>query len=160
LVSVAAGAVSGFPPAMHAGRKSLASSLRERDSARGGIRLGKIIVAAPIALSLMLVIDAALIARTLTALVSRGRRLDTSSLVSFGVDPRGDGYGPCEPSRLIRGIDDGIRASATTEASAVARYPLLTGGSWNNQMTIQAARRVIPDRDVNLNSVTPGFFAT
>jgi predicted permease len=42
----------------------------------------------------------------------------------------------------------------------VARYQLLTGGSWNNPMTIQADRRVATDRDVNLNAVSPGFFAT
>jgi putative ABC transport system permease protein len=53
-VSVAAGVLSGFAPAMHAGRNSLVSSMRERGSAGGGIRLRKIIVAAQMALSLML----------------------------------------------------------------------------------------------------------
>jgi predicted permease len=160
LVSVAAGVLSGFAPAMHAGRTSLVSSMRERGSARGGIRLRKVIVAAQIALSLMLVIGAVLFARTLTGLLAKGPGFDTSSLLSFGLDPRRNGYSPSEASRLIRGIHDEIRASATTEASAVARYALLTGGSWNNPMTIQTDRRRITDRDVNLNAVTPGFFAT
>jgi predicted permease len=35
---------------------------------------------------------------------------------------------------------------------------LLTGGSWNDPMTILADKRISTDRDVNLNSVTPGFF--
>jgi hypothetical protein len=36
----------------------------------------------------------------------------------------------------------------------------LTGGSWNNPMTIQTDQLVSTDRDINLNAVTPGFFAT
>jgi predicted permease len=160
LVSISAGVLSGFAPAFHAGRTSLASSMRERGSARGGIRLRKIIVAAQIALSLMLVIGAVLFARTLSGLLAKGPGFDTSSLVSFGLDPRRSGYSPSAASRLIHGIDEEIRAASTTEASALARYALLTGGSWNNPMTIQADRRIVTDRDVNLNAVTPEFFAT
>jgi predicted permease len=42
----------------------------------------------------------------------------------------------------------------------VVRFPLLTGGSWNNPMTIQTNERITTEREVNLNAVTPGFFAT
>jgi predicted permease len=38
--------------------------------------------------------------------------------------------------------------------------PLLTGGSWNQQMTIQADQRITSDREVRLNSVSPEFFGT
>ena len=102
MVSVAAGVLSGVAPALHAGRKSLVSSLRERGSAGGGVRLRKVIVAAQIALSLVLVIGAVLFARTLTGLLAKGPGFDTSSLVSFGVDPRRSGYSPSEASRLTR----------------------------------------------------------
>lgn len=159
-VSVAAGVISGFAPALQAGRKSLASSLRERGSGGGGVRLRKVIVAAQIALSLVLVIGAVLFARTLTALLAKGPGFDTSSLVSFGVDPLRSGYSESDASRLTRRIQDDIRASASTQTSAAARFPLLTGGSWNNPMTIQTDRRIATDRDVNLNAITPGFFAT
>ena len=160
VVSVAAGILSGFAPALHAGRKSLVLSLRERGSTGGGVRLRKVIVSAQIALSLVLVIGAVLFARTLTGLLAKGPGFDTSSLVSFGVDPRRSGYSPSQASRLTRRIQDDIRASASTQASAAARFPLLTGGSWNNPMTIQTDRRIATDRDVNLNAITPGFFAT
>ena len=160
VVSVAAGILSGFAPALHAGRKSLVSSLRERGSTRGGVRLRKVIVSAQIALSLVLVIGAVLFARTLTGLLAKGPGFDTSSLVSFGVDPLRSGYSPSEASRLTRGIQDAIRASASTQASAAARFPLLTGGSWNNPVTIQTDRRIATDGIVNLNAITPGFFAT
>jgi hypothetical protein len=159
VVSVVAGVLSGFAPALHAGRKSLVSSLCERGGAGGGVRLRKVIVAAQIALSLVLVIGAVLFARTLTGLLAKGPGFDTSSLVSFGVDPLRSGYSPSQASRLTRRIQDDIRASASTRMSAAARFPLLTGGSWNNPMTIQTDRRIATDL-VNLNAITPGFFAT
>ena len=66
LVSVAAGVLSGFAPALQAGRGSLISSLRERGgSAFGGVRLRKVIVTVQIAFTLILVIGAALFVRTL-----------------------------------------------------------------------------------------------
>src|SRR6266496_2702358 len=46
LVSLGAGVLSGFAPALHVGRRSLVCSLRERGSAGGGVRLRKVIVAA------------------------------------------------------------------------------------------------------------------
>ena len=42
----------------------------------------------------------------------------------------------------------------------LARNELLTGGAWNGDITIQTDRRFTTDRLVNLNAVSPGFFAT
>jgi predicted permease len=160
-VSVGAGILSGLAPALNAGRHSrIATVLRERGSGGAGVRLRKFIVAAQIALSLVLVIGAVLFARTLTGLLAKGPGFDTTSLVSFGIEPRRSGYAPLDASRLIFRIHDQVRAAPTTVASAVARYALLTGGAWNNQMTILAERRIVTDREANLNAVTPGFFST
>jgi len=161
LVSVAAGVLSGVAPALHAGRRSLISSLRERGGAAfGGVRLRRVIVTLQIAFTLILVIGAGLFVRTLTGLMAKGPGFATSSLVSFGLDPRRNGYSPSETRQLIRRVHDAIRSSASTQTSALARIQLLTGGSWNDAMTIQTDQRVTTDRDVNLNAVSPGFFAT
>jgi len=122
--------------------------------------LRKIIVTAQIAFTLILVIGAALFARTLTALIAKGPGFATSSLISFGLDPARNGYSRTEASQLTRRIHEELRASASTETSAVARFQLLTGGSWNNPMTIQTNERIVTDRDVHLNSISPGFFGT
>jgi predicted permease len=161
LVSVAAGVLSGVAPALQAGRRSLSSSLRERGSAAvGGVRLRKAIVTVQIAFTLILVIGAALFTRTLTGLMAKGPGFATSSLISFGIDPVRNGYAKSDASHLIRRIHDELRNSRSTEAVAVARFQLLTGGSWNNPMTIQSHARRSTDRDVNLNAISPGFFAT
>ena len=99
LVSVATGVLTGFAPALQAGRGSLISSLRERGgAASGGLRLRRAIVTAQIAFTLILVIGAALFVRTLTGLMAKGPGFDTSSLISFGIDPLRNGYTPPEAS--------------------------------------------------------------
>jgi predicted permease len=159
LVSVAAGVLSGFAPAWQVGGGSLISSLRERGgTAWGAIRLRKAIVTVQIAFTLTLVIGAALFVRTLSGLMTKGPGFATSSLVSFGIDPLRNGYSPSRARQLIQRIDDTIRTSPTTQTSAVASFQLLTGGSWNNPMTIQTNERISTDSEVKLNAVSPGFF--
>jgi predicted permease len=161
LVSVAAGILSGFAPALQAGRASFISSLRERGGTGfGGVRLRKAIVTVQIAFTLILVAGGALFVRTLTGLMARGPGFETSSLVSFGLDPRRNGYSRKETDQVIRRIHDELRASPGAQSSAVAVTQLLTGGSWSNPMTTQTNERSTTDRSVNLNGVSPGFFAT
>ncbi len=161
LVSVSSGILSGFAPAIQVGRRSLTASLRERGGTTfGSVRLRKAIVTLQIAFTLVLVVGAALFVRTLTGLLAKGPGFTTTSLVSFGLEPRRNGYSPARASQLIRRVREEIGAAPEVERSAVARFQLLTGGSWNNPMTIQTDRRIITDRMVNLNAVSPGFFAT
>jgi predicted permease len=161
LASVTAGVLSGLAPALQAGRRSLSASLRERGgTAFGGVRLRKAIVTAQIALTLTLVIGAALFVRTLSALIGKGPGFVTSNLVFFRIDSQRSGYSRAEGARLMRRIDEAIRRAPITQESAMIRFSLLTGGSWNDPMTILADKRFATDRDVNLNAVTPGFFRT
>ena len=161
LASLAAGLASGLAPALHAGRDNLISSLRERGgTAFGGVRLRKCIVTVQLAFCLILIVGAALFMRTLSSLLAKGPGFDTSSLVSFTVEPRKNGYSSAEAVRLIDRIHDAIRALPVTRDSGIARNDLLTGGSWRNGVTIQTDRRFTTDRGVDLNAVSPGFFAT
>src|SRR6266540_123054 len=161
LVSVAAGILSGFAPALQASRASFISSLRERGGTGfGGVRLRKAIVTVQIAFTLILVAGGALFVRTLTILMAKGPGFTTSILISFGLDPRRNGYSGKEASQLTRRIYDELRSSPGAEMSAVARVQLLTGGSAMNPMTIQANERITTDRAVNYNAVSPGFFRT
>ena len=161
LVSVATGLLTGFAPALQAGQGALMSLLTHRaGTGSRGLRLRRAIVTAQIAFTLILVIGAALFVRTLAGLMAKGPGFDTSSLISFGIHPLRNGYSPSEATRLVRRIHDEIRASRSTKASAVARNQLLTGGSWNNFMAIQADQRIVTDRVIHMNAVSPGFFAT
>src|SRR5437867_11809275 len=160
-MSLATGFLAGSAPALQAGRKSLDSSLRERGGTpSGGLALRRAIVTAQIAFTLILVIAAGLFVRTLSGLLVKGPGFDTSSLISFGIKPALNGYSGAEESRLMRRITEGLRDSSSIQASAVAHDQLLLGGAWSNSLTIQAGERYITDREVQMNAVSPGFFAT
>jgi predicted permease len=161
LVSLATGFLAGSAPALQARRESLVSSLRERAGTTfGGLSLRRAIVTAQIAFTLVLVVAAGLFVRTLSGLLAKGPGFDTSSLISFGIRPAANGYSPADAKRLMRRIHDEVRSSTRTQSSAVANFPLLLGGAWSNPLTIQSTKRHVTDRDVHLNAVTPGFFAT
>jgi predicted permease len=161
LVSLATGLLAGFAPALHAGRKSLDSSLRERaGTPSNALALRRAIVTVQIAFTLILVVAAGLFIRTLHGLLAKGPGFETSSLISFGISPAFNGYSDAETNRLIRRISEGIRSSGSTQALGISRVQLLLGGAWNNSLTIQDRERFTTDREVHLNAVTPGFFAT
>jgi putative ABC transport system permease protein len=161
LVSLIAGGLSGCAPALQARSASLIAPLNERaGTAFGSLRLRRTIVTAQIAITLILVVGAALFVRTLTALLAKGPGFETSSLISFGVDPVRNGYSPAQAERLVRRIHQDIRSLRSVASAAIVYNPLLTGGSWNQQMTIQGDQRITSDREVRLNSISPEFFRT
>ena len=161
LASFAAGLLSGIAPALHAGRDNVVNSLRERGGTGfGGVRLRKAIVTLQVAFSLTLLIGAALFLRTLTGLLAKGPGFATSSILSFAIAPLQNGYSRTDASRLVRRLDEQVRALPVARSSAAARFAFLTGGAWSNNATIQTDRRIVSDRSVNFNAVSPGFFAT
>ena len=161
LVSVFSGLVSSLAPALDAGRANLIASLRERGGTGfGGIRLRKCIVTLQVAFSLILIVGAALFMRSLSGLLAKGPGFDTSNLVSFSLDPEMNAYSQDQARQLIRRIYAELRAAPVTRDSAVARILLLTGGSWNNPVTIQTDRRFTTERNIEMNAVSPDFFAT
>jgi predicted permease len=158
--SLAAGLLSGLAPAIQAGRDGLVSSLRERaGTGFGGVRLRKCIVTLQVALSLILVIGAALFVRTLAGLLAKGPGFETSGLLSFTIAPVQSGYSRADAARLVRRLDQEVRVLPTARNAAAARWAFLTGGSWNDPMTIQTDRRIVTDL-VHINAVSPGFFST
>ena len=159
--SLAAGLFSGLAPALRAGGDGLVSSLRERGGTGfGGVRLRKTIVTLQVAFSLILLIGAALFLRTLTSLLAKGPGFDTSGLLSFAIAPMQNGYSRADASRLVRRLDEQVRALPTARSSAAARFAFLNGGAWSNKVTMQTDHRTVSDGIINFNAVSPGFFST
>ncbi len=158
--SIAAGLLSGLAPALRAGGDGLVNSLRERGGTGfGGVRLRKMIVTLQVAFSLILLIGAALFLRTLTGLLAKGPGFDTSNLLSFAIAPTQNGYSDADASRLVRRLDEQVRALPAARSSAAARFAFLTGGAWSNKVTMQTDHRTVSDGIINFNAVSPGFFS-
>jgi predicted permease len=161
IASIAAGLLSGLAPAFHAGGDSLVNSLRERvGTGFGGVRLRKMIVTLQVAFSLILLVGAALFLRTLTGLLAKGPGFDTSSLLSFAIAPLQNGYSGADASRLIRRLDEQVRALPVARSSAAAQIAFLNGWNWTNDATVQTDHRIVSNRTVYFNAVSPGYFAT
>jgi hypothetical protein len=96
----------------------------------------------------------------LLGLLAKGPGFDTSSLLSFAIAPLENGYSRADASRLVRRLDQQVRALPAARSSAAARFAFLNGGAWSNHATIQTDHRIVSDRIVNFNAVSPGFFTT
>jgi predicted permease len=160
VVSVLTGVLCGVAPAWRAAHVPLIDWLRERTGATGGVRLRKMLVVGQLAFTLVLLVGAGLFVQTLRRLVQQGPGFSTSGMVSFDLNPVRAGYGAAEASRAIRSALAELRSLPEVESASVAGVNLLSGGSWNNPMTVQADRRFVTDRLVHMGAVTPGFFRT
>ena len=160
VVSVLTGVLCGLAPAWRAARVPLIDWLRERTGATGGVRLRKTLVVGQLAFTLVLLVGAGLFVQTLRRLVLQGPGFSTSGMVTFDLNPVRAGYEAADASRAIRSALAEIRSLPEVESASVAGLNLLSGGSWNNPMTIQADRRFVTGRMVLMGAVSPGFFRT
>ncbi len=164
IVSLATGFVFGLAPAIQATRPDLVSVLKDESArvAGGGGRLRNLLVVAQVALSLVLLICAALFLRSFY----NGQRLDPGfdpeNLVVASYDVFPGGYTE-ERGRLFHGqVIDRIRSLPGVEsASLTRRLPLGFGGSSSTSVAIDGYTPR-PDENMNIdyNEVAPGYFHT
>jgi predicted permease len=148
-------------PAIRAARAEPSLALREESSAVSpGIGVRKLLVVGQIALALVLLIGAGLFVRTLSSLRAKGPGFKPTDLILFRIDTIRNGYAEPDARRLVRNLRDAIRNLPGVEHVALSIGELLSGGSWNQQVTIDAGRRFVTDNVVHCNAVTPGFFET
>jgi predicted permease len=161
LMTVATGVLCGVAPAWRAGRVPLISWLRDRTGAAGGgVRLRKALVVGQMAFTLVLLVGAGLFVQTLLRLVGQGPGFATSGRVAFRINPRRAGASDEDSSRTIRRVLDELRSLPDVDSVGLAGVDLLNGGSWNEYMTIEADKRIVTDRAVHLEPITPGLFVT
>ena len=156
--------VFGLVPALRAARPNLLPALKGHLGWRigtGGFRLGKSLVVAQIAVSLVLLVVAGLFVRSLVNL----RNLDlgfnparvlvlnldmSSSAVTVPLEERRNIY-----ERLVERAESlpGVRAASLSFSG------VFSGSSWGNRITVEG--RIAPEDEPErtlANSVTPGFF--
>ena len=160
LVSAVAGVSCAMAPAWQAGRVSLIGSLNQRWSGGADMRARKALVVAQIAFTLTLLVGAGLFVQTLARLVGQGPGFETAHVVTFGLNLKRVGYSQENAQRATQRILAELRSLPQVAGLGVAGNTLLQGENWSNFLTVEAGRRFVTDRPVDLNPVTPGFFAT
>ena len=165
LLSIVTGLVFGMFPALHSTRPDLVSIIKantgQPSGARSAARFRTGLVTAQIALSMMLLISAALFIRSL-ANVSRvdlGLRVD--DVVTFSISPQLNGYTPARSRALFARVEDELAAIPGVRSVSASLVPILSGSNWGSSVNVEGFTRD-PDADngSRFNEVGPGYFAT
>jgi putative ABC transport system permease protein len=152
--------LSGAAPALYAASVQPVSVLKQQSSSiAGGLGLRKALVVSQFVLASVLLIGAGLFTKTLGTLRAHGPGYPTTNLLMFRIDPLGHGIGVAESKLLMRRLLTEVQALPEIERAGVARSEMLTGGGWNNPVTVQSKQRIVTE-NMAMNAVSPGFFQT
>ncbi|HWG38315.1 MAG TPA: ADOP family duplicated permease, partial [Terriglobales bacterium] len=160
-VAVVAGAAFGLAPALRSTR------LRLTDSMRGGaatadarrMRADKSLAAAQTALSLLLLMGAGLLVRTLMTLEHQTLGFDPSQVVTFGLDARQAGYAPAALPGTYLDLQHKLAALPGVRAVGVSQHTLLGGDAGGDDFRVPASADPTKFRGTGRNGIGPGFFA-
>lgn len=152
----------GMAPAWTANRGELADSLHQGGrlgSAVGaGFGLRKVLVAAEVALSLMLVIAAGLLFRSLLELKSVDAGINPENVLTFNLSlPSGKYDTSTKVADFYEGLSKRLEGLPGVVAAGATRGLPLTASTWSADATIEGRDEYIPE--FRYRSVTPGYFA-
>ena len=163
-VSLLTGIAFGLVPALQATRPDVADTLKEQAGAvlgGGSNGLRKMLVAAQITLSLLLLIGAGLFIRSLENLKDLDPGFRTSNLLAFKVDPMLNGYSKERTRLLFQRLQDDLKALPGVQNAAFAVVPVLEDDEWDNSITIDSYTPKVGEfPDPHINFVTPDYFKT
>ena len=123
-VSLVAGAIFGLAPALQATRPGLSQALRET-SAQGGAsrtRLRSVLVVAQIAISLVVLISAGLVVRTLLQLQTMNPGFDPQNALTMSFDLGLQGYDRERGQQFYRQLSERVQALPGVKSAAVSDY--------------------------------------
>ena len=163
-VSIVAGAIFGLAPALQATKPGISQALRET-SAQGGAsrtRLRSVLVVAQIAISLVVLISAGLVVRTLLQLQTMNPGFEPQNALTMSFDLGLQGYDRQRGQQFYRQLSERVQALPGVKSAAVMSYiPLsLNYNSRNIFVEGQPAER---GENVPLamnSSVGPRYFET
>jgi predicted permease len=167
-ISLLTGILAGLMPAFHATRTNLSNSLKQglgrTDANSGGKRTRSILVISEVALSLVLLIGAGLMIRSLSRLRSVDPGMDTHNVLTFSVSlPQAKYSGPGRISSFYDRLMERVRALPAIEsAGAIDVLPIANNGGSVQPIAIEGHPVVAMSEqpEVAVRLVDPGFFQT
>lgn len=157
LVSALTGVMFGIVPALRMLSAQPAQNLQEggdRDGhSRSSFRMGKVLVAGQVALSLVLLVMAGLFVRSVSRLVSIDTGFTAAGVMMFRVDPSLNGYKAEGFARLCDEIKSAVGVLPGAEAASFSSFSLVSGsGTWD-RLTVSDEKKV----GTFVGAVDPGF---
>ncbi len=166
-IAFATGILFGLAPAIQATRVDVTPALKEtRASApsRRGRRIGlsQFLVVSQIALSLLLVLGAALFVRTLANLHSVEIGFNQESLLTFNLDASQAGYKDAALKAFYESMSQRFRLLPGVRAVTLSHMPLVAGSNSSTNITLPGAPKASGRDGPNTSYVSIGtaFFET
>jgi predicted permease len=163
-LALATGVGFGLVPALQSTRPNIAPTLKDQvGNIMGGgaqVTFRKVLVAAQVMLSLLLLIGAGLFTRSLSNLHSLDPGFQTGNLVQFAVNPRSIGYDQPRTAAFYRRFEERMRRIPGVRGTALAGIAVLTGNEWDNWLTIDSYTRKGEPPDVHMNRISGAYFET
>ena len=165
-VCLLTGIFFGLAPAFRATRVDLTWALKEsspttdRWAGRNTrFQLGSALVVAQVALSVIVLIGAGLLVRTLENLRSVNPGFDARNILLFGINPGRLGYKDAQISTLFRELRDRLAVLPGVSSVTYSSIALLNGGRWEQSVHVQGQP---PEPSVNMEMLAagPDFFTT
>lgn len=153
----------GLFPALRATRPDVSSSMKEtsRSIVRSRTFSGKVLLAAQVALSVVVLIGAGLFLQTLENLRSVEVGFDTQNLVVFSVVPRLNGYDAVQVGRLYDRLHEELSRVPGVESVSHSQFALLGGQINRGRMFAQDAPVTDqPGISALMMAVSPEFLDT
>jgi len=161
--TVAALLLCGLFPALRTARTNLSLAMKGYASqALGGHGAGRTrgaLVTTQIAFAMVLLVLAALFARSLQNVARIELGIDVDSLVSFSVAPRQNGYSPERTAAIYDRIEQELAAQPGVTSAASGAVPLIGGSDFVWTVGVEG----LEDRgqvESRFNVVGPSFFST
>jgi len=165
-VALLTGILFGLAPAFHGSRINVAPALKENaatskagNAAGRRFGLGSSLVVAQVALSIIVLISAGLLARTLGNLRSVDPGFDTHNILLFGLNPKQAGYKPDKIQTLYAELHKRLASIPGVISSSSSTLPFLSSGVWTQRLYIEwQSEKSAPE--VDMLAVGPDFFQT
>jgi putative ABC transport system permease protein len=152
-VSIGTGLLFGMFPALHSTRPDLITTIRANSGpvigTRSANRFRTSLVTAQIALSMALLTSAGLFIKSLMNVSRVDLGIETSHVLTFGIEPELSGYTPARSRVLFQRVEEELRGIPGVTAVAAGLVPLLVGDSWGSDVSVEGFKK---DADTDANS--------
>ena len=160
-VSLVTGLLFGIVPAWQSTQPDVAPILKDTIGGIVGggthVRVRKVLVAAQVMLSLLLLIGAGLFIRSLRNLRDMGPGFSADNLLAFDLDPSLNGYNGERCKLFFRQLTAEVNSIPGVLSTGLARLRILEDNNWDSSVTPEGFHG---DKtpEAFMNSVSPGYF--
>ena len=151
----------GLLPAIRGSQTEITSAMTERSASgtRSSLTLRRTMVGVQVALSLVLLVGAGLLVRTLRNLENQGPGFPTEHLLTFSVNPSLNGYSDRQTEDFFGRLAVNLQSMPGVSSVGTSTMPILEGYAWQNAVVGKDFAGLPKQDQPVLNMVGPDYFA-